>query len=94
MLVALQAITAGDLTVSVDGTTYPTTAIDLSGATSLSNVATLLTTAIITANTALDATGKNFTITYDGVNNKFVASIPATGSTSTMNYFTSTNLVN
>jgi len=55
LLVALQAITAGDLTVSVDGTTYPTTAIDLSGATSLSNVATLLTTAIITANTALDA---------------------------------------
>jgi hypothetical protein len=93
LLVTLQAITAGDLTVSVDGTTYPTTAIDLSGATSLSNVATLLTTAIITANTALDATGKNFTITYDGVNNKFVASIPATGSTSTMNYFTSTNLV-
>jgi hypothetical protein len=94
LLTTLQAVTAGDITVSVDGTTYPTTAIDLSTATSLSDVASKLTTAIITANTALDATGKNFTITYDGVNKQFVASIPATGSTSTMNYFSSTNTVN
>lgn len=91
LLTALQAITAGDITVSVNGTTYATTAINLSSATSLSNVATLLTTAITTANTALNSSGANFTITYNATVNKFVASIPGTGSTKTMNFFSSTN---
>ena len=91
LLTTLQAVTAGDITVTVDGTSYPTTSIDLSGATSLSNAASLLTAAIVTANTALNSSGLNFTITYSGTDNIFIASIPGTGSIKTMNYFTSTN---
>lgn len=93
-LTALKAITSGNITVSVNGTTYPTTGIDLSAATSLSNVASLLTTAITTANAALNSGGANFTITYDSTFNQFVASIPGTGSTKTMNYFSSTGSPN
>lgn len=92
LLSSLVAITAGDITVNVNGTAYPTTAINLSTATSLSMVASLLTTAIITANTALNATGANFVISYNGVTKQFEASIPATGTTKTMNYFSSTNI--
>lgn len=93
-LTALQAISAGVMSVTVNGTSYNTTGIDLSGATSLSNVATLLTTAITTANAALNSSGANFTITYDSVFKQFVASIPGTGATKTMGYFSSasTNL--
>lgn len=93
LLTTLKAITSGDITVKVNGTSYPTTGINLSTATSLSQVATLLTAAIVTANTELDSSGSNFTITYSGTSNQFTASIPATGNSATMDYFTSTNVV-
>ncbi len=88
MLATLKTITTGQITVSVNGTTYPTSAIDLSAATSLSNACSLLTTAITTANAAL-ATAV-FTITYDSTFNQFVAAITGTGVTKTMSYFSST----
>jgi len=89
---SLVAVTAGDITVSVNGTTYATTGINLSTATSLSQVASLLTTAITTANAALAAA--SFTILYDGVFNQFVASITATGASAMMNYFSSSTTPN
>lgn len=91
-LVDLQAITAGDITVSVNGVAYPTTAIDLSAATSLSNAASLLTADILAANAALVTA--SFTITYDAVLKEFIAAIPGTGSVKTMNYFSSTTTPN
>ena len=45
-LEALQAVTSGDLTVVVDGTSQELSGIDLSGATSLDDIATILGTAI------------------------------------------------
>lgn len=91
-LTALQAITAGVMTVTVNGVAYSTTGIDLSAAASLTAVATALTTAIRTANAALVTA--DFTITWDATFKQFVASIPGTGATKTMNYFSSvsTNL--
>lgn len=86
-LTALQAISAGVMTVTVNGTAYPTTGIDLSAAASLTAVATALTTAIRTANAALVTA--DFTITWDATFKQFVAAIPGTGATKTMSYFSS-----
>lgn len=97
MLTALQAITAGDITVNVNGTAYPTTAINLSAASSLSNACSILQADIWTANSALNGSGANFTITFNATLNQFVATIPGTGVSHTMNYFsssTSPNLAN
>lgn len=88
LLASIKTVTAGQMSVSVNGTVYPTTGIDLSGATSLSNAASLLTTAITTANAALVTA--SFTITWDGTFKQFVASIPGTGAIKTMDYFSST----
>lgn len=86
-LTALQAITAGVMTVVVDGTSYATTAIDLSGATSLSNAASLIATAITTAHAPIAAI---FTLSYDGTRNTFYSANSNAGAISTLGYFSST----
>lgn len=86
-LTALQAITAGVITVTVNGTSYVTTAIDLSTATSLSNAATLIETAITTAHVPIATI---FTLTYDGVRNTFYSANTDSGAASTLGYFSST----
>lgn len=86
-LTALKLITAGVLTVNIDGTAYTTTAINLSGATSLSNVASLIQSAVITAHGPLAGI---FHLTYDGTKNNFYSTSGETGADFTMDYFSST----
>ena len=74
----LQKITAGTLDIEVDGTEKKLSAIDLSDATSYSDVADTLTTAFSSA----------ATVTYDGTLKSFVITSATTGSTSTMTYAT------
>lgn len=64
-LVALKAISAGALTVSITGTEYALTGLDFSGATSLSDVASTVQTALVSAD-ATDAT-----VTFSSINNAF-----------------------
>ncbi len=85
-LTEIQAISSSSISVIVNGTTYATTLIDLSASTSLSNAATLLTSAITTAHAPLVTEG--FSITYDGVSNTFLSSLTTTGTSETMSYFT------
>lgn len=88
-LTALQAITSGNLTVVLNGTSYATTAINLSSATSLSNAAILIETAIATAHPAIST---DFSIDYDGVRNRFTFSnLMTSGASNTTNYFSSSS---
>lgn len=71
VLAALQAITAGDLTIGED--TY--TGINLSSATSFADVATAITSEI---------TSDGYVVTYDSDNGLFVLSTVSTGSEATI----------
>lgn len=79
-LSALKAITAGTLALLFDGATVTVTTIDLSSATSLSNVATLLQAEI--RQTALT----NATVVYDSITEAFTISNAVTSGTSTVGY--------
>lgn len=70
-LTALQGVTSGDLTVVVDGTPQALTGIDLSGATSLDDIATILETALTGA-------------TVTAVNDKLVFTSETTGASSSI----------
>jgi len=89
-LTALQALSAGVINVVVNGTSYNTTAIDLTGATSLSDAASLIESAIISAHPIASI----FSFAYDGVNSQFYAINTTTGAASTLGFFSSatTNL--
>lgn len=78
-LAELQAITAGTLTVTIDGTEYDATSIDLSSATSFSDVATAI-------NTALLAESSTATIAYSSVTGGFILTSGTQGDTSTMTF--------
>jgi hypothetical protein len=78
----LQAL-SGVLTLTIDGTPETTGNIDLSGATSFSNAASLI-------QTALDAVSVGTTCTYDSQLNAFVIVSPTTGPTSTITFATGT----
>ena len=67
-LVALQAITEGSFTVAIDGSPVEVTSLDLSSATSLSDVASLVQAKLVTKG-ATNAT--NATVTYSSINNSF-----------------------
>lgn len=86
-LVELKAITAGVLTVVVDTVSYTTTAINLSTATSLSEVGILITEAVIAAHAVLGT--KTFDIGYNS-NGYMVAIQGEVGDTATIGYFSST----
>lgn len=75
---AVKAITPGTMTVTVDGVLKTSTTITLSGATSLSNAATIITAAF--------ATGPVFT--YDATRQAFVATSGTTGASSTITFAT------
>ncbi len=63
-LAMLQAVTSGTLQVTINGSLYQTGALNLSGATSFSNAATLMTTALGTASTTSGTTvGANTVMT-------------------------------
>lgn len=90
-LIELQAVTAGVLSVIIDGSSYTTTGIDLSGATSLSDAASIIQTAVTTAHAPIASI---FTFSYNGSRNTFYSYNDDTGVTSTIGYFFSltTNL--
>lgn len=79
-LADLQAITAGTLTITVNGVEKEYTAINLSAATSFADVATTLTTAI---------TSDGLVATYDE-NGRFKIATSATGAEQTLSYATGT----
>jgi hypothetical protein len=75
-LAQLQSITSGAISVTIDGTAKSTTTLNLSTATSFSNAASLIAT-------ALSLSGGQ-TCTYDSVSGGFVITSGTTGNTSTM----------
>lgn len=80
-LSALQALTPGTLTITVDGTAKTSGTITLSGATSFSNAATIIQAAF---------TSPNFAVTFDSVASAFVFTSSTTGATSTATFCTGT----
>ena len=78
-LAQLQAVTAGTLDLTIDGTAIALTALDFSAATSLSGCATVLQTAL---SSALAST----TCTYSSLTGAFQISSPTTGATSSITY--------
>ena len=80
-LATLQAITAGALTIKVDGTTIELTGLDFSSEVSYSGIADALETALATelAGTTCD---------WDSSFQAFVITSPTTGATSTIEYAT------
>lgn len=78
-LTQIQAITAGTLSVTIDGTLKTSSTINLSTATSFANAASLIGTAL-----------GGVTCTYDTTQNAFVISSGTTGGTSTITYATGT----
>jgi hypothetical protein len=80
-LSAIQAVT-GVLTVSIDGTPYTTASINLSSATSFSNAATLIQTALVTAGAT------TATCTYDSQLGEFLITSGTTGGSSSVGFAT------
>ena len=78
-LAQLQAVTAGTLDLSINGTSIALTALDFSSATSLSGCATVLQTALASA---LAST----TCTYSSQTGAFQITSPTTGEASTITY--------
>ena len=81
-LAQLQAITTGTLAVTVDGTAKSAATVNLSTATSQSNAAALLTTALGLSGGAA--------VTWDSLASAFVITSGTTGATSTMTFCTGT----
>jgi hypothetical protein len=81
-LTAIQAITAGSLSVTIDGVLKTSSAINLSAASSFANAASLI-------GSALTLSGGQ-TCTYDTTQNAFVISSGTTGVTSTITEATGT----
>lgn len=71
-LVALKAITAGDLSITVTGTAYEVTGIDLSASTSLIDVAN-------TVESALTTEGASVTVEFSPIDNSFTITSTAVG---------------
>jgi len=80
-LAQLQALAASSLTIVSDGSREVSASIDLSGATSFSNAASLITAAMTTP---------NFAVTWDTVASAFVVTNTTTGITSTLTQAEST----
>ncbi|MEN6533956.1 MAG: DUF3383 family protein, partial [Bryobacteraceae bacterium] len=81
-LTAITAITAGSLSVTIDGTLKTSSTINLAAATSFANAASLITTALtLTAGAAC---------TFDATQNAFVISSGTTGVLSTITVATGT----
>jgi len=81
-LAQIQAITSGSLSVTIDGVVKTFATVTLAAATSFSNAAALLTT-------ALGLTG-SAAVTWSSLYNAFVVTSGTTGATSTMTYATGT----
>lgn len=78
-LSVLQALSPGTLTITVDGTPLTSSSINLSGATSFTNAASLITAAF---------TSPGFTFTWNTVTSTFQVTDNTTGSSSTITFAT------
>ena len=76
-LAALKAITAGTFTVTLDGTEYTTTDIDLSSVTSLSEAASAVQTAVQASSE--DEVVASLTVTYSSIDNTFTVTSGSAG---------------
>jgi hypothetical protein len=76
-LTQLQAITPGTLTINVQGTPKTSASIDLSGATSFSDAASIILAAFTTP---------GFTVAWNATISKFVFTDSTTGASSTLSY--------
>ena len=79
----------GDLTITVDGIPYATSAINLSAATSMSQVASTIQADIWAAHSILNGSGLDLTVTYSGTTNQFIVTQSGTGTSSTLSFFSS-----
>lgn len=77
-LATIKALT-GTLAITVNGTLYTSSSINLSSATSFSNAATIITAAFTTP---------PFAVTYDSTVSAFIVTTTATGSSATVTYAT------
>lgn len=84
-LAELQALTPATLVITFAGVVKTSSAIDLSGATSFSNAATIILAAF---------TAPGFTVTYDSVSSAFVFTSSSTGVAETIVYATSGGTLN
>lgn len=75
LLTQLQSITTGTMTISVDGTPHALTALNFGAIQNLNAAATVLGTALTSAN-----------VTYDGVYNRFNIESKTTGASSAVSY--------
>lgn len=82
-LATLKAFTPGTLTINVNGTPKTSSSINLAGATSFSNAATIIQAAF---------TSPGFAVTYDSVSGAFIFSNSTTGPTSTMDFASGSSL--
>lgn len=82
-LATLKAITSGSLTVEINGTDVAVTGVDLSAATSFSDVAT-------TIQTALQSELAAVTVTYSSLTKAFQINGPSTGADETIGYASGT----
>lgn len=76
-LAELNAVTAGTLTLTVDGGPFTSASINLSSASSFSNAATLIEAAF---------TDPTFSVSYDSVTEAFVFTSDTTGASSTITF--------
>ena len=81
-LTQLKAIAPGTLTVTVDGVSKTSSSINLSGATSFTNAATLIQAGFTAPS--------NPTCTWNAVNSTFTLTSPTTGNSSTITFATGT----
>lgn len=84
-LTQLQALAAGTLTITIDGTSVTSASINLSAATSFSNAATLIAAGFA-------GLAKVPTVVWNSVNSTFLVTSPTTGSASSMTYATASTL--
>jgi len=82
-LADIQAITSGALTITINETEIALTSVDLSSATSFSDAAS-------TIETALDSDLAGVTVTYSSLTGAFQINSPSTGATETITYATGT----
>ena len=85
-LATLKAITSGSFNITIKEIDVELTSLDFSSATSLSDIATTLQTAIRTGQTDSALTG--CTVEYSSLNKNFIITTGATGASSTISYGT------
>lgn len=84
-LADLKAITNGNITIEIDGTKITASGVDFSAATSFSDAASIL-------QTALQAELAGTTVAYSSLTGAFTINSPTTGASSTITYGTDTSI--